>query len=350
MRAFKKTRFLRAKRAAFPQKEYAEIISRRIGKIAWKGSFLLSERGQMIPSRCGSFKGSHLENDGEDERALGGLFVDVAFQVHADFFLDDAPVGFFLRIGLLDGLQNDVARAVDELLAVVAGQKAARHDLRLRFEPPGVFVNGEDGDDDAGLREVFAVADDDVLDLFERAGVHANAARGYRFGARRAFLGELDGPAVFDEQNLTGDDAELMGQGGVAEELPVLAVNRNEITRPHELQEQFLLFLAAMPGNVNRSGAVVVVDQRAPPEHVVQHAENGLFVSRNDASRQNDRVVFLDGDETVIVHGDAGERGHRLGLAAAGEDDQALLVERADILRAHDHAVGDAQAIERVRN
>src|SRR6266478_8263992 len=50
----------------------------------------------------------------------------------------------------------------------------------------------------------------------------------------------------------------------------------------------------------------------------------------------------------MIIDRDARERGHGLGLTAAGEDDQALGVEAADILRANDHAVGDAEVFEGV--
>ena len=50
------------------------------------------------------------EDYGEDERALGGLLVDVALEVDADFFLDDAPIGFFFGVGLLDGFDDDFAR------------------------------------------------------------------------------------------------------------------------------------------------------------------------------------------------------------------------------------------------
>ena len=62
------------------------------------------------------------------------------------------------------------------------------------------------------------------------------------------------------------------------------------------------------------------------------------------------RVVFVDGDEAVIVDGDARHRGHRLGLAAAGQDDETLGIEAANVLGADDHAVGDAQIVKRVRD
>src|SRR5882757_3387880 len=73
-----------------------------------------------------------LKNDGKNQGPFGGLLVDVALQVHANLFLDDAPVGFFLGVGFLDGLHNHQSRAHDQFLAVVAHQ-TARHDFRTRI-------------------------------------------------------------------------------------------------------------------------------------------------------------------------------------------------------------------------
>jgi len=55
----------------------------------------------------------NFQDYGEDEGALGGLFVDVTLQVDADFFLNDAPVGFFFGVGLFDGFHDDFAGAGD---------------------------------------------------------------------------------------------------------------------------------------------------------------------------------------------------------------------------------------------
>jgi hypothetical protein len=74
-----------------------------------------------------------------------------------------------------------------------------------------------------------------------------------------------------------------MRQRRVTEQLPVFAVNGNEVARAHQVQKQLLLFLAGMARNMQYAAGVVVIDQRALAEHVVQHAEDGLFVSGNDA-------------------------------------------------------------------
>src|SRR2546425_6004531 len=292
---------------------------------------------------------SHFEDDRQDERALGSLLVDVAFQVHADFFFDDAPVRLFLGVGLLDRPHTALARRRDELLPVVA-QKSSVDDFRQRFDFPRVFVDGDDGPDDAVLGEVLPVANDELLDLFERAGIDQNAARRKRFPAISALSGKFNWLPIFDEQDFSRHYAKLMRQGCVTKQMPVFAMNWDEVARSNELENKLLFFLAGVAGNVNDPAAIFVIDQGAAAEHVVEHAEDGFFVAGNDARGKNDRVVLLDRDPAVIVHRDARERRHRLGLAAAREHDQTLRIERADVLRAHDHPVGNAQTFEIMRD
>ena len=197
---------------------------------------------------------------------------------------------------------------------------------------------------------MLAVADDDFLDFLERAGIDADAARGHRFAAVGAVFGEFDRLAVFDQQDFLGHRANRVRQGGVAEELPVFSVNRNEVARAHEVQEHFLLFLAGVAGNVDRAAVIVVIDQGALAEHVVQHAEDGFFIAGNDARGEDHGVALVEREQAVIIHGDARERRHGLGLAAADQHHQFFRRERIDVLRAHHQAVGNAQAVHAVRD
>ena len=51
------------------------------------------------------------QNHRQNQRTLGRMFIDVTLQVHANFFLDDAPVGFFFGVGLLHGVDDHRAGA-----------------------------------------------------------------------------------------------------------------------------------------------------------------------------------------------------------------------------------------------
>src|SRR5262245_12902596 len=95
--------------------------------------------------RSVSEEGLDFENDGQNQRTLGGLLVDVALEVHTNFFFDHGPVGAFFRVRSVDGFQNDVAGACDQVVAIVA-HEAARDDFRLGFEFAAVLVDSDDRD------------------------------------------------------------------------------------------------------------------------------------------------------------------------------------------------------------
>ena len=130
--------------------------------------------------------------------------------------------------------------------------------------------------------------------------------------------------------------------------MTVFTVNGNEIFRLHKLQDKFLFFLAGVAGDVNGAAGIVVIDQSAAAEHVIEHAENCFFVSGDDACGKDHGIVFVDGNEAMIVYSNTREGRHRFGLAAAGENDQALRVKAANVLRANDHPVWNAEIFEGV--
>ena len=135
------------------------------GIATWNG-----RRARLIAldeGRIGPF-GSDFKDNGEDERTLGGLFVDVAFEIHADLFLDDRPIGALFSVGRIDGSKDDIACAGDQVTAVVTHETAC-DDFRLRLKFAGVLVDGDDGDNYTVFRKMTAIADDNFFDFLERA-------------------------------------------------------------------------------------------------------------------------------------------------------------------------------------
>ena len=55
-------------------------------------------------------QGLDFEDDGHDQRAAAGGFLDVALEVGADFFLDDAVVGLLFVAEASRVRHDDVAR------------------------------------------------------------------------------------------------------------------------------------------------------------------------------------------------------------------------------------------------
>jgi len=68
-------------------------------------------------------------------------------------------------------------------------------------------------------REMFAFADDNFLDFFQRTRIDENATGGDRFAAEGAIFVEFDAMTVLEEKNSPEDSADLMRERSVAEEM-----------------------------------------------------------------------------------------------------------------------------------
>src|SRR5581483_11888051 len=105
---------------------------------------------------------SDLQNDWHDEGPPCRLLLDVALQVDADLLLDQYLIGTLLGAGFLECLADDGLCLLAQFQ--IAGDKTARHKLRHAFHAAGELVDGDDGDHQAVLTEMTAVANDHVLD------------------------------------------------------------------------------------------------------------------------------------------------------------------------------------------
>jgi len=103
-------------------------------------------------------------------------------------------------------------------------------------------------------------------------------------------------------------------------ELTVFAVDRDEVARLDQVDDELEFFLAGVSGDVDwRVGAVFVDDVCFAAEEVVDHPVDCFFVAGNDAAGEDDRVPLFDFGVFVIVDGRAGERRHGLALGSADE-------------------------------
>ena len=141
-----------------------------------------------------------------------------------------------------------------------------------------------------------------------------------------------------------------VGQPGVLRKLPVLAVNRHEIARPHQIQHQPQLFHRPVSGNVQRRIHAAVHHVRAALREMVDHAEDRLLIARNDARTEHHRVARLDRDVFVVIHGHARERRHRLALRAGNQDRDLRRLRVHHVLRADQNAVGNVEQAVAVRD
>src|SRR5262249_18370269 len=98
-----------------------------------------------------------------------------------------------------------------------------------------MFVYGNDWNPHTVFREMLAVTNHKLPDLFEGAGIDARPPSGHRFTTIRAVVSKFDCLAVFEEKNLLRNCAHVVRQSRMTEQLAILAVNGNEIARPHQV-------------------------------------------------------------------------------------------------------------------
>src|SRR5689334_23025000 len=105
----------------------------------------------------------YFEDNGHDQGAALGFLRQKALQVGSYFFLHHAPVASLFRSGILERLGNDCAALLQDAWAVTA-HKATADDFRKALTLAGVLVDRDDREHKAILRQMTAVADDDVFD------------------------------------------------------------------------------------------------------------------------------------------------------------------------------------------
>ncbi len=235
----------------------------------------------------------------------GGLLGQEPPQVGADLLFHDSPVGALFGAGGLQGAGDDSAGLNQELRVVAGRDKAAADDLRQTLALPGVLVDGDDGEHETVFGEMTAVANDQVLDhLVERTAVDAHAADGDALSLAGAAGIQLQRLARFEHKSLLQTGVpQVLGQLGMLGQLPVLAMDRQEVLGADQVQDQLQLFRAGVPGDVD--GRVHrAVDHVGPaPREVIDHAIDRLLVAGNDARAENHGVARFHREVLMVVHG-----------------------------------------------
>ena len=143
-----------------------------------------------------------------------------------------------------------------------ASHSSGRHEpagdhLGVLAHPAGRFFQGQVDQDDAVAAERFALADHGGADIANPSAIHEDILARDALAQAHLPILELDHLAVLDHGDILGRDAHLAGQGSVLVQLAQLAVDRDEIFRADQVDEQLDLLLAGMPGNVDRSDGLI---------------------------------------------------------------------------------------------
>src|SRR6202522_390006 len=188
---------------------------------------------------------SNLHDDRHDQRASLRLPGDISLQVGANFLFDHSVVGFLFGAGGIEGFDHNLLDAIDH--AVFAGVESAGHNLGRSFHTPGELVHGDDRHHEAVFAEVATIFNNEVVDhIGARAGIDADTANIDASGLACAGLIDFENVSAFNQHHLADRSAHRPGQFGVQPELPVLAVNGNEVFRPHQINDELQFLLAAM--------------------------------------------------------------------------------------------------------
>src|ERR1700677_1788355 len=150
------------------------------------------------------------QNDGHDHRPARRDFLNVAFEIETDLLFHHAVVSLLFRRGLIQGAVDDLARLIAE--RDLTRHKAAGDDFRSALNLAGALVDGDDGEHEAVLAQVLAVANHQVFDYIRSgAGIYANPA-GRLFACLDGGGGiHFENVAIFQQQRLL-DHSGVLGQ------------------------------------------------------------------------------------------------------------------------------------------
>src|SRR5260370_34093070 len=176
----------------------------------------------------------------------------------ADFLFNQAVICLFFCARFLQRFHDNGAclfkKAVFFCQAPGAG-KSAHHDLWRSFYSSRELVNRDDGQYDAILAQMSAVADHQIFDnVGHGSRINTNAADGYATSFASAELVELQNGAAVSLHDLAYSALHSGGQRSVPPQLAVLTVDRNKISRLHQVDDQLELFLAGVSAHVDRWG------------------------------------------------------------------------------------------------
>ena len=246
-----------------------------------------------------------------------------------------------LGAAALEALDDQLAGLVHQLLALAHIHKAAADQVR-----PGqqLAVGGDGGhhDDQTVLGEVAAVPQDHVAHVAHAQAVHHHRAGRHRLAGLQRVGGQADVLADLGDVDVLGRDAQALGGHGVLFQLLVLAVHRQKELGRGEGENELLLLLAGVAGNMHVVHGFID-DLRAQQKQAVHHLGDHLLIAGDGGGGDDDEVPRAHMHVAVAGRGHAGERAQRLALAAGGDEHDLLRRILVQLLDVDEHPFGSVQ-------
>jgi len=132
---------------------------------------------------------------------------------------------------------------------------------------------------------VAAIFDDQILDYIgSRAGIDANPAHVYTACLARTEFVKFQNVSALNQHHISDRAMHRARHLRVQLQLPVLAVNGNEVFRLHQIDNKLKFLLASVSAYVDGRRRSVFVDYvRLAAEQMVNHAVDRLLVAGNDS-------------------------------------------------------------------
>ena len=127
-------------------------------------------------------------------------------------------------------------------------------------------------------------------------------------------------------------------------------MNGDKVARTHQIQNQLQFFFTGMSRNMHGRPHGPVDKISTAPCNMVHHAVNLLFIARNDARTEDDRVALLNIKMLVIVDRDARQGRHRFALSARDNNGHFFRRHLHDVLRTEQRGIWNLQQAKIVRD
>src|ERR1700716_645339 len=184
-----------------------------------------------------------------------------------------------------------------------------------------------------------AIAQHYLLDIADAKAVDENEPRGDLVSALHRFPIELSRFAIFEHENPILVDARFARDVRVLVELAVLAMHGDEVARAHRVDHFPQLVPLSVTGYMNLAD-LRIKDVSSVAVEVVHGLLHHALVARDRSRRDDDPVAPKHVHHRMTLGCKTSQRGHRLALAAGGQQQQLGRRDLVGVLELHGEAFG----------
>ena len=243
---------------------------------------------------------------------------------------------------MLQRVADDHLHGLHEILVFLHIHEAAGDDVGAG-DDRAVLAGEVDADHDhAILGQMLAVPEDHAAHIAHAGAVDQDLTCGDGVRELAGFFGAFDDPADVGDDDIFGIHAHLAGQSGVLLQVPLFAVDGDEVAGLGEGVDDFQLFLTGVAGDV-KAFQFVIDHVGIFAVELVDDAGDGFFVAGDGGGGDDDLIPGLDLHLTMAGKGHAVKGGHIFALRAGGNDNDLVLGQGFDLVDIHQSPLRDLE-------